>query len=388
MKKLSILYLFAITVIAFVSCEELEHKPISSNTQTPQPISSPKVINKPGGATITYNLPDEEDILYVKAEYELANGRQYESRSSIYNDFIEVDGYGDTNEHVVSLYTVNRGGKTSEPTKVNIKPSTPPVYSVYNTITMNPDFGGVKFTWENENNAPLSFLILSNDPVTGELLPVETVYSGTTKGEYTLRGYDPEEREFAIVVRDRWDNFSDTIKTKTTPLFEMKLDKSKFNEIILPGDHDFNGWSGRYERVYDGLPNTYNHSSAGTGWPHVFTLDLGVIAKLSRVNVLARQDRPFEHGNPRIMEIWGIAEEPPTDGSWDGWTKLRDLNSTKPSDDGGTSDEDAAQHKNGEEFSFDLMTPSVRYVRFIIHETWGLTGFVTIAELTFYGQEI
>lgn len=388
MKKSLLYYIIVFTIFIIASCEEAIHKPISFSNQTPQPVLNPIVVNKPGGAIIKYDLPNDPDILYVKAEYELPGGIKMESRSSLFNDSIEVEGYGDTDKHSVLLYTVNRGGKVSEFVQVFIQPETPSVHYVKETLTLLPDFGGIRLNWMNKDNAALAFFVLMSNPNTKEFELIETIYSAMTEGNYTIRGFENEEKEFAVVLRDRWDNYSDTIKVVTTPMFEEKLDKKKFIPIVLPGDTDMNGWSGRYPYVYDDNPNTYNHSEAGTGWPQHFTLDLGVVAQLSRVNILQRQNQPFKHGNPRILEIWGMTEEPPADGSWDGWVKLRDAVAIKPSLQGGTSDEDNLHLKNGDEYDIPIEMPPVRYIRILVHETWGLTGFIHIAEATFYGQVI
>lgn len=387
MKNLLKIYFIIAAALVWGACEEIEREPLSSDSVAPQPVSNPVVVNEPGGATISYDLPNETDLLYVKAEYTLSDGQQYEVRSSIYKNSVKVEGYGDANEHTVTLYTVDRGENVSAPVTVKINPLTPPVHGVKETVAMIPDFGGVQYTWLNEHNAALSFIVLAQDSL-GTLYPVETIYSSITEGRYTLRGFPPEEKIFGLIIRDRWDNFSDTLKIQVTPMFEERLDKENFNRIVLPGDNDMDAWEGRYEFAYDDDPETFNHTWAGEGWPQYFTLDLGVTARLSRVIVLQRQNFFYSHGNPRLLEIWGIAEEPPADGSWDGWVKLRDCVATRPTQQGGTAEEDDLHFARGDEYAFTLEDPEVRYIRILVNETWGLTGFIHFAEVTFYGQVV
>ncbi|HNZ67709.1 MAG: DUF4959 domain-containing protein [Prolixibacteraceae bacterium] len=379
--------LLVLSLLIVFGCEEIEREPITKDSVPPGVITSLVVENIPGGAVITYALPKETDLLYVKAEYELSNGKKVETRSSIYASSVQVEGFGDTREREVKLYAVDRSENISAPVTVKVQPLTPPVHMVKNTMEVIPDFGGAQYTWTNETNAPLAFIIITQDS-TGALNPVETVYTSVTDGKYTVRGFDPEEKIFAIVIRDRWDNYSDTVKVTLTPMFEEKLDKSKFDDIVLPGDTDMNGWEGRSYYIFDDDINTFNHSLAGTGWPQYFTIDLGVTARLSRVIVIQRQSFPYSHGNPRLLEVWGIEEAPPADGSWDNWIKLRDCVATKPSAMGGTADEDANHLKKGDEYSFTLEDPPVRYIRFLVNETWGVTGFIHFAEVTFYGQVV
>jgi hypothetical protein len=386
MKKLLGSYTIIAAALFLGGCEEIERGPLSSDTEPPKPIANLVVTNEPGGATIHYDLPSETDLLYVKAEYTLSDGKQYEVRSSIYLNSVKVEGYGDTDEHTVTLHAVDRSGNTSAPISVQITPETPAVHSVLETVEMIPDFGGVNYSWKNEGNAALSYIILAEDSL-GDLYPIETLYSSVTEGNYSLRGFDPEENQiFGIILRDRWDNFSDTLKLPLTPMYEGKLDKNTFNRIVLPGDTNMDAWGAVYEDAYDDDLSNFNHSYAGTGWPQYFTLDLGVTAHLSRFVVHQRVAFKYSHGNPRLLEIWGIAEEPPADGSWDGWVKLKDCVAKKPSQDGGTAAEDEAHLKAGDEYSFNLQVPPVRYIRILVNETWGNTGFIHVGELTFYGQ--
>lgn len=382
--------ILVILLILFNACAELEKEPMIKDNIAPSPIVNPVVENTPGGANISYTLPDETDLLYVVAEYELSNGEKTESRSSIFINLIPIVGFGDTLKHEVKLYCVDRSENRSAPVTVEIEPLRPPVKLVQGTISVTPDFGGVLFTWENPTNAPLAFDILAVNSE-GKLSTFETVYSAVSEGKYSIRGFEPVEAKFGIVIRDKWMNTSDTIIHFITPMYEYKLDKKLFSNADFPGDTDMNGWEGRFEYAYDDDIMTFNHSLAGTGWPQMFTVDLGIKAKLSRVNIIQRQDPRFYygHGNPRLFEIWGTNIVPDsTDMITEDWYLLKDCVATKPSEQGGTADEDDEHRLKGDEFTFALEDPPVRYVRFIVNETWGNTGFIHFAEIEFWGQEI
>lgn len=387
MKKIKYLFTIIGIMALLSSCTEDIREPLFKDSQPPGPVSNVTVVNAPGGALLTYTLPSDNDVLYVKAEYTLSNNRKVETRSSSYINQLVVEGFNDTSEKTVTLYAVDRSENVSAPVTVKVNPLTPDVHSVRETVTMVPDFGGVLYRWANENNAPLAFLILAPDE-NGVLREVETVYSGMTAGAFTVRGFEPEEGVFGVVIRDRWDNYSDTIKLNLTPMYEAKLDKRKFQKIVLDNDHDMAAWEGKYEFAYDDNPGTFNHTWAGTGWPQQWTLDLGVVARLSRVNVLQRQTFFYSHGNPRLMEIWGMKETPDKDGSFTRWTKLKDCVAIRPSLQGGTAAEDQEHFANGDEYSFTIDDPAVRYIRFVVKETWGNTGFIHFAEVTFWGQEV
>ena len=387
MKNTSIILLMLFILNA---CEEHVRGPMIKDNVAPSAITNTEVVNTPGGAVIAYTLPDETDLLYVVAEYTLTNGEKSETRSSIFINMVYIEGFGDTLKHEVTLYTVDRSENRSGPVVVEIQPLLPPVSSVQQSISVTPDFGGVLFTWENPTNAPLVFEVLAIDS-TGNLTTIETVYSGVTEGRFSLRGFDPVETEFGIVIRDKWFNYSDTISLLVTPMFEFKLDKKLFSNADFLGDTDMNGWEGRFEYAYDDNLSTFNHSLAGTGWPQFFTIDLGVTAKLSRVNIIQRQDAHFlyGHGNPRLFEVWGT-NVAPLDSIMnpEEWYLLKECVTMRPTQQGGTADEDALHALKGDEFTFTLEDPPFRYIRILVNETWGNTGFIHFAEIEFWGQII
>ena len=182
-------YLFTIIgIMAFLSsCTEDEREPLFKDSQPPGTVSAVIVENMPGAARLTYTLPSDNDVLYVKAEYNLRNERKVETRSSVFINQLVVEGFSDTSERTITLYAVDRSENLSAPITVKVNPLTPDVHSVRETVTMVPDFGGVLYRWINENNAPLAFLILAPDE-NGILREVETVYSGMSNGAFTVRG--------------------------------------------------------------------------------------------------------------------------------------------------------------------------------------------------------
>ena len=73
MKKL--VFIIAIGAMAFMlGCEEDLKEPLFQDSDVPGPVTSPVVENLPGAAVITYGLPQDQDLLYVKAEYDLPSG--------------------------------------------------------------------------------------------------------------------------------------------------------------------------------------------------------------------------------------------------------------------------------------------------------------------------
>ena len=114
--------------------------------------------------------------------------------------------------------------------------------------------------------------------------------------------------------------------------------------------------------------------------------------KLSRFRYWQRQTwgYGFADRNVKKMEIWG-STAPNPDGSWDdSWVYLTTATSVKPSGLplGELSSEDTQLLNDGEEFSFPLEVPAIRYLRLKVMETWsGARGSWYLMELSFWGAE-
>lgn len=182
--------------------------------------------------------------------------------------------------------------------------------------------------------------------------------------------------------------------TAVTPVIEREMDKSAFAEYILPSDApSAYGWL--LSMLWDGsisAPNGF-HTANTVDFPHHYTFDLGVETTLSRFKLWQRGSADgngylYSAGNPMEFEIWG-ATEPAADGSWDGWTKLLDCESVKPSGlpVGENTDEDKAYAAAGEEFHFPSNIPPVRYIRVKVISNWRGDPYSHAMEMTFWDVE-
>mgnify|MGYP000317565860 CR=1 FL=1 len=188
---------------------------------------------------------------------------------------------------------------------------------------------------------------------------------------------------------------------------ERELDKSRFSEKNLVGDISMGEWGTRMSNMWNGIygydDNDFNHSADFRDFPQSFTFDLGVTnTKLTRFKIWQRGYDWFNHStiylynnsNIKKWEIYGCADAPSADGSWEGWTKLTECEMTKPSNTplGTLTDEDMQAAKEGHEFVFPENIQPVRYLRFKILDTWGSANDTGnhnfyIKEVTFYGIE-
>ncbi|MFA5327673.1 MAG: DUF5000 domain-containing lipoprotein [Prolixibacteraceae bacterium] len=371
-----------------LSCEVDPIGQISTDSVAPGAVSNVKVENIAGGAILTYTLPDDEDLLYVKAVYSLKDGVTSEVKASLYTDTLVVKGFGDTKVRSVSLIAIDRSKNESKAVETSIEPLEPAVITIGKTLRLVEDFGGVHAYWENPTRAEISVMILKEDN-NKEYVPIEVFYSTVAMGEGAARGLDTLKGNFGIVVQDRWENQSEVKYDTLTPLFEQQFDRLKFKEVLLPNDEP-SAWGWVLSNVWDGIIGDQGfHTANGSGrWPQAFTIDLGVTGKISRIKEYQRQGEwIYKHGNIKKFEVWGAATLDPS-GNWDSWTKLIDCESIKPSGlpMGQFSAEDEAWAAAGEEFINSPENPAIRFLRIRVTENWSGGDFFHFSELEIFGD--
>lgn len=392
MKKQIYFFAALLITILWYGCKKegrIDH--LDDNAPAPTQIASVSQVATPGGAILTYKLPKDPNLSYVKAIYEIQPGVFREAKSSIYTDTISIVGYGDTLSHEVKLYSVGKNEKLSPPVSITINPLTPPVKSVFRELTLLASFGGVKVLFKNSLQANIAIVLMMDSTGLDDWAPVSTFYTKALEGSFSARGYDSTERRFAVFVRDRWHNISDTLMKQLKPLYEMEIPKDKFRSVHLPGDQWQNTENLTMEKAWDGLLD-WNSSFASTNAskiPHWFTIDLGQKVMLSRMKEHQfPNDHLYRGSAVKAFEIWG-SNAPDADGGWTQWQLFGSFKSFKPS--GlplGTLNNDDINygHFMGEDFDFENVIPAVRYIRFKTTESYSSAGQVTISELTFWGQ--
>jgi len=390
-------FILAATLLLFLACEEYEHGPISKDGTNPSVIENLVLTPIHGGFDISYDLPNDNDLLYVKAVYTNSQGEEAEVKTSVFNNKIQILGFGDTEEKTIQLFSADRSENISEPVVLKGIPLTPPVFLIQETLEITEDFGGARFSWKNDQNAPVAIKLLAPNEL-GDLEPVKTQYTEQVNGRVSVRGYASEPTLFAAVIRDRYDNFSDTIFAKTAdklliPLFEEKLDKTKFLKVILQNDTNFDAWEGDYWNFFDDDMETIVHTQGDAPRPNILTVDLGVNVTLSRFTMYQRlshgEAHAYAHGNPKTYTVYGSKELPGQDGNLDDWILLKDCEAIKPSGlpIGQNTDEDIDHLWAGDEFTFDEPI-EIRYFRVAIHETWDGSGYINASEMSFWGSVI
>jgi hypothetical protein len=196
------------------------------------------------------------------------------------------------------------------------------------------------------------------------------------------------------------------------PFEEIEIPKDKFTNARLPGDT----WAPieglatyNIEYAWDGKLNPSGSGNAlgitqTAILPFHFTIDVGHKVALSRFKLYPRVQYDIYNGFlPRVFEVWG-SDNPPSDGSWNNWTRLGRWQMVKPSgygpgnDVGPITSEDREYLINGAEFdiepSDELPDPYIpithirfrTFASFSSYLTAQTTAGIMIAELTFFGQ--
>lgn len=401
-------YLFAtlLPAILLAGCAEDETGPMEHNTTPPGQVADVAVENLPGKARLTYTLPGDEDLLYVKAVYRLNSGAVREIKASYYTNTMTLDGFGDTNVHRVEVFAVNRSEVCSEPVVVEVEPEENPIWGVRRSLVIADDFSGVHIRAENPLREPVAIEIMRKDSL-GRWQQVEGIETSSPVIEAAKRGLDTLEYEFRFTVRDRFLNYTDTLYTTVKPLFEQMLDKSKFRAYNLPGDArpEQPGWL-EMDRMWNNDYTYTNHerwliaTPSDVKEPQISTFDMGVTAQLSRLTLfnwgydntqgMGAGDRLFYTGeHMRRFEIWG-STAPDPDGSLDSWTLLATFENEKPSKlpYGQQSLEDFEAALRGFDFIFPVGSevPKVRFVRIRNLESWDGTTKFGIEEIDLFGD--
>lgn len=368
-------------------CKQDVIAPIQNDGIAPGPVSNVKVVNLNGAAEISFSVPSDDDLLYIKAQYTTKKGEVRETKVSYNNNSLIMKGFGDTDAYQVRLYAVDKGENASVPVYVTVNPKTPPMKLVRDGLTVAPDFGGINVNYENKTADDLAIVVLTNDSL-GHFVPVNTYYTNFKKGEFPTRDLKAVEARFGIFVRDRWGNLSDTLYVKLTPYFEMRLDRRKMKGLVLPTDAQL-GYGGDLSALFDGSvgDGTFYHSGDAAKMPQWFTFDMGVTAKISRLVYYMRQAYYFALHNPREVEIWG-SNNPSPDGSFTNWVLLAKHTQIKPSGlpVGQLSQADTDAALAGESIPIPTTAPKVRYIRFKTLRNWTDGTYVNFNELAVWGD--
>lgn len=412
--------LFTFLLVLIWGCDEKIMGPIISEPGAPGVVTDIIVSNISGGAILEYKIPNDNDLLYVKAAYRNGAGKAFEVKASMYEKSLVVKGFNDvdnSNEYDVTLTCFDRSNNESVPVIVKIKPEVSPLQKVKNSITLSEAFGGARYTWKNEEEEPITFFFLADTVKTegeqaGPLVETRIINTKQASGEYISRGFPNKPREFALVLKDNYGNITEQIKPAKilTPMKEEELDKSLMRVFTYgetPVEDKWNYWEGQPGAIVDGV---YSHTSCAISYqspyPRHMTIDLGKPYKLSRYVWFQRDNGAnwiYSYGNPKTWYAYArstppkVGEEITEDKDGDGlpdwtnyWTRIDNYEIIKPSGlpVGQLSQEDKDAAKEGHNFDFPLDLEPMRYIRYGITSNFDGSGWCNWSEIDFFGIEL
>lgn len=444
MKKIN--YYFTAIVAVLLLNTQCDGAPNWDNEITdavpPGPVSNVNVENINGGAIITYSLPSDNDLMAVKAIYTFREGGEImESYSSASTDSIKLVGFPDTQERTIQLVAIDKSKNESEPVTTTIKPLTIPVEIIRNSLVVNETFSGVFVKWDNPTRADIGVSLYVKDSL--GFYNLDYTYFTRESGQYSFRGYENEEREFRVVVRDRWNNTATPIDAKLTPLFEEDVvgrNPGGATTWIRYGHADkttlwrgdfvshYSNWA--FARMFDGsTSNAFHPGMLATYSLDVFTgnsehknvekrpmhltIDMLRETKLSRLKIFYKSGK-INANDPYHVTVWATNDTPkgPEDFSdqmeslaywtdWEevngtaawrnDWKMLADIYVIPPS--GATeqyqwTDEDLVWAQSGIDYEIaaEHSNTPFRYLRIEAYDNLKRTTLCHFTEWEFYGQ--
>jgi len=394
--------LIAATLMLLVSANSCTKEELDSTQPGPLLVLDVEPTN--GGAIIKYQLPDDSDLLYVRAEYTNALGEDVFKVGSRYTNSVEIDGFIEAGTYTVHLYAVDQANNKSEATRIDINPLKSFIFLVQESIDLEPDLGGVKISWENPLQKTV-FVYLYYDNGINEKERI--LSSGKTEETFVIRGMDSISYDFSVVVEDFEGNKTDKIFVdRLKPLFEEKIDKTPCT-LVSTLSVDGNAWEGETVNFWDDVVDTKESpadnsyfiinrdNNGGTlNFPLDIVIDLNKQIILNRFVVWQRafwytdgsngaSDDYYYYQNENMRSFDLFASNDKQE-----WRLLGNFDIGDPKDEDGNIPADKIQEAiDGHEIELDETSEPFRYLKFSITSGYGSETNVCGSEITLYGLD-
>jgi hypothetical protein len=384
--------LFFITIIACSEDNDID-------TTAPGILSNVTVTPTNGGGIINYNLPSDDDILYVKAVYSNSLGEEVFKVSSKHNTSVEVNGLNQTTPVKIKLYVIDENENISEATEIQFTPLKSFIFLVQESIAITPDLGGVKITWDNIASKTVFVYVHILDD--GEET-IRILSSSSPQESVFIRGLEAKELTFFTKVEDFDSNITELEeKGKFTPLFEEKIDKSTWTLIAnqsINGDafegRTVNFWDDLVDTVETDADNSYfiitrDNNGGSLTFPLDIVIDLNKNVKIQRFKVWQRAfwyqgggiTYHYQEENIKAFDLYASNDAQT-------WDLLGQFDIGDPRDAAGNIPSPAFQEAiDGHEFSLPNTSEQFRYLKFSITSNYGSTQITVGSEITLYGLD-
>lgn len=391
--KLVYLSLFILTTLS--SCSKNE----DIDTTAPGIVSNISVTPTNGGGIISYTLPSDDDILYVKAVYTNSQGEEVFRVASKHNTSLEVNGLNQTTPVNVKLYVVDVSENISEVVEINFTPLESFIFLVQESIQITPDLGGVKITWENIASKTVFVYV---HVLNGSDETIRILSSNNANESIFIRGLPSVEMTFSTKVEDFDGNITALEeKGNYTPLFEEKIEKSTWT-LVSAQSINGDAWEGRTVNFWDDIVDTVetdadnsyfiitrDNNGGSLNWPLDIVIDFNKNVKIQRFKVWQRAywhngggvTYHFQEENIKSFNLYSSTDT-------NTWTLLGQFDIGDPRDTAGNIPASAFQEAiDGHEFSLANTSDEFRYLKIEMTSNYGSTQIVVGSEITLYGLD-
>ena len=396
MKTIKILAILLIPIITLIGCKDDENQ----DSTPPGILTIENITPTNGGGIISYTLPDDSDILFVRAEYTNSLGIDVYRVSSSHNDSIEIDGLNQNTPVQVRLFVIDENENMSQPVEVEFTPLPSFIFLVQESISIAPELGGVKIEWDNiaEKTVYVHLHI-----VNGGEEEIRILSSNSASESIFVRGLESVEMTFLTKVEDFDGNITDLEEKATlTPLFEEMIDKSTWtlmSQLSVNG----NAWEGETTAFWDDIVDTaetnsdnsyfiiWRDQNGGTlDWPLDIVINLNKNVRIHRFKVWQRAfwyNGPtgipyyYQEENMRSFDLYA------SNNSVD-WTLLGQFDIGDPSDENGNIPQDFIDAAaDGHDFDLEGVSEKFNYLKFSITSNYGSDTYVHGSEITLWGLD-
>ena len=391
-----IISVFTILLIT-VSCQDTE----SGDVTAPGKLIVETITPTNGGGIISYTLPDDSDILFVRAEYTNTLGEDVFRVSSVHNNEVEISGLNQTTPIEINLFVVDNNDNKSEPTTAEFVPLESFIYLVQESIEFSADLGGVRVSWENiESKTVYVYVHIQN----GEDEEIRILSSNSPLENRFIRGLEATELTFLTKVADFDGNVTDLEeKGVYSPLFEEVIDKSTWS-LVSNQSINGNAWEGSTVNFWDDIVDTtqtdsdnsyfiiWRDQNGGTlNWPLDIVVNLNKNVKINRLKVW---QRAFWYNGPSPTTAYYYQEENMksfdlfASNNGQEWTLLGQYDIGNPMDADGNIPSDAMESAaNGHDLELDGVSESFNYLKISITSNYGSDTYCHGSEITLYGLD-
>lgn len=388
---LFLLFIFA----AILSCSDHE----DLDTSPPGVLSNVSVTPTNGGGIISYTLPSDDDILYVKAVYTNSQGEEVFRVSSKHNTSVEITGLSQLTPVNVKLFVVDLNENVSETVSIDFTPLKSFIFFVQESIQISPDLGGVKITWENIASKTVFVYV---HILEGADEVIRILSSNNAEESIFIRGLAPSEISISTKVEDFDGNITELEeKGRYTPLFEEKIDKSTWT-LVSGQSINGNAYEGKTVNFWDDVVDTVetdadnsyfiatrDNNGGSLNFPLDIVIDLNKNVKIQRFIVWQRAywyqgggvTYHYQEENIKSFNLYASSDAQT-------WNLLGEFDIGDPRNAAGEIPATAFQEAiDGHEFSLENTSEAFRYLKFQITSNYGSTQITVGSEITLFGLD-